>query len=72
MLLVFSKAVQTWKKLAMNIHFNYTLSLNVAIVKTFPCLLSITLHFMSFTNHIKTTKPKVQEQEYHKHHHKEK
>lgn len=71
MLLVFSKAVQMWKKLAMNIHSNYVTSLNAAIVKTFSCLLSITLPFMSFTDHIKTTKTKVQEQESHRYHDKE-
>lgn len=64
MLLVFSKAVQMWKKLAMNIQSNYITNLSAATVKIFPCLLSIALPFMSFTNHIKTTKPGVQEQEF--------
>lgn len=67
---VCSKAVQAWKKLAMNIHPDYIMSLSATTVKTFQCLLPITFPFISFTNHAKTVKTKSHGQEPHKYHHK--
>lgn len=49
---------------------HYIMSLSATIVKTFQCLLTITFPFISFTNHAKTTKTKLHEQEPHKYHHK--